>query len=86
MMTRDQREELKALSKELFGTTGKWRKILEKGKIVNDKQVKLKTAHKKSSWNHIEHHTFDTLKGSLLKLKEERAEMLKKMKDSVDSK
>ncbi len=88
-MTYKDRLELNELSKELFGTTGRWRKLLRKGErsVVDLKDYKGYDAKKpKVRMAEIKHYTFDTIKGYLLKIKDERQALLDKMKKSVDDK
>lgn len=42
-LTRDQREELKALSKEVFGNESKWKKLLERGYYHEETEEKEET-------------------------------------------
>lgn len=83
-MTYKQRMELNALSKECFGTTSKWRKLLERGQLDNEYSEQQKKTHKilrkgtRSPWSVEELIMYMTV------VIENQTAALDKMKKSVD--
>lgn len=77
------RKELDALSKELYGTTSKWRKMLAKGTKLLTFQGDGK--QKKVQKFDIINHTYDTLKDHLLDIKVRREEAKKKWNEDKNN-
>jgi hypothetical protein len=84
-MTRKEREEMKALSKEAFGITSRWSKLLKKGKVTVLSETSVGKKGKKVRHAKMEYFTVGSLKTYMKELINKRAETLEKMKKSVDA-
>ena len=88
-MTYAERQELNALSKELFGKPSRWRKMLERGERKADdltNSQKYNSKHAKVRMTTVTPYTYETLKAYLLNIQAQRQELLEKMKKSTDEK
>jgi phosphoketolase len=78
-VTTAQREELDALSKDVFGATSRWQTILKKG--YNEPQKQLT---KKSTFFVKRYHTVESVKELMLDLRKKRNEHMAALKKKQD--
>lgn len=80
-MTYEERKELNDLSKEVFGTSSRWRKLLDRGDhrdAVYEERKNLK--HKPKSVTTLKQFTHETVKAYMLELREQTTKRLEEIK------
>jgi hypothetical protein len=91
-LTKEEKEELRILSKEVFGSRGKWLKILNNGTTELRKNgfgqpiqpIKVGKRGKVKQKTQQVYYTIDGIKTIMLEAKAKQAAVLEEMKNKVD--
>ena len=83
IMSKKEREELSALSKEVFGTKTKWLKYIQSGQPVTLTVHKVGKKGRFSRTAKTVWHTVDTIREYMFDLKERKRKLLEEMKTSA---